>query len=416
MFDLADELSFTIDSKSKPKQQQQQIVSGITLFYQSNESKSLVEEVCRFEAWDDLHCLSCDPDKAKPEQLGQTIILDLIGNENLLQDVELLNNKIANNRSIIVLGSDDSISVLRQLEKMGFYYLPWPATRDELIRSIKQVANNQAALLANGYFRKAKQVAVLGCRGGVGTTVISAEIASGLAKKGSRSVLVDHHFHNSNVDIILNRKDLEKVELSKISVEIDKLDEESAAGYLSEISHNFQYFALDGDAKNELLESHTNTICHKLERQVNFIVNDYSASVDFKLDIERVVRQHNVIVIVVDPSISCVRSGQKILEKVSEAALIKDDKLRVIVVLNHHRPTGSFNLNREEVERFLKCKVDIEISFIKNAAALLIDGKRLHTTDNKKSSPFSDLAKIVNGEDPNQKSSFVQKLKSRLGK
>lgn len=191
------------------------------------------------------------------------------------------------------------------------------------------------------------------------------------------------------------------------------MDEESATSYLYEIEHNFSYLGLTGEGTVEVLENYTNTIASKLGRQANFVVSDFSGSLDFRVDIEQIVTDNDVVIVVTEPSVSSVRSTQKLLDKLRDVAIPQLTRPRIMVVLNYHRPDGCFNLNTEEVERFIKTKPDIVIPFFKTAAKQLIEGKKLQTLEKGKVTPFSDLTLAINGQTQSKTAGLFRFLPKR---
>ncbi|CAM4120152.1 AAA family ATPase [Vibrio neonatus] len=418
MFDLSEELSLDIDKKktATPKSVAPKQSGGATLFFSDNECKEAVIEAYVFEGLEEPKCFKGTPQPEKDQALGDVVLVQLTSSVDIEADAQEINATLPNNKTVILLGQTDSIHVLRRLEKLGFYYLPWPVDRAELIECLKQASLDERKRYESGYFRKAKRVAVVGTKGGIGTSVIATELSVLLAKKGSRTILVDHHYTQSNIDIILSQKDLEQVDVSSITVEPSKLDEESATSYLNEVEHNFFYLGFTGKDKIEELEKYTNIISEKLARQANFMISDFSGSLDFPLNPQKLMFENDVVVLVTEPSVSGVRATQRLLDKIKDIAIPQLVRPRVMVVVNHHRPEGSFNLNLEEVERFLKVKADVIIPFYKTASKQLIDGKKLHQLEKGKQTPFTQLSMAINGQNPNKKSGLFAKFSLKRGK
>ncbi|MEZ9875063.1 AAA family ATPase [Vibrio breoganii] len=417
MFDLSEELSLDIDKKKvKPKSVTPKQSGGATLFFSDNECKDAVIEAYAFEGLEEPKCLKGLPKADKKQDLGDVVLVQLTASIDIETDAQEINATLPNNKTVILLGQTDSIHILRRLEKMGFYYLPWPVDKAELIECLKQASRDERKRYESGYFRKAKRVAIVGSKGGIGTSVITTELSALLAKKGSRTILVDHHYALSNIDVILSQKDLEQVDISTITVEPTKLDEESATSYLNEVDHNFMYLGFTGEDKLEELEKYTNTVSEKLSRQANFIVSDFSGSLDFPLKAERLVNESDVIVLVTEPSVSSVRATQRLLDKIKDVAIPHLVRPRIMVVVNHHRPEAAFNLNIEEVERFIKMKPDMVIPFYKTAAKQLIEGKKLQALEKGKHTPFTQLAMAVNGQNTKKKVGLFSNLSLKRGK
>ncbi|CAM2793055.1 AAA family ATPase [Vibrio rarus] len=418
MFDLSEELSLDIDKKKKssPKTSAPKQSGGATLFFNDAECKEAVLEAYNFEGLEIPTCIKGQPSNGKQQALGDVVLVQMTQSTNIEVDAQQINATLPNNKTVILLGQTDSIHTLRRLEKMGFYYLPWPVDKLELIECLKQTSRDERKRYESGYFRKAKRVAVVGTKGGIGNSVITTELCCLLAKKGSRTVLVDHHYCHSNIDIILSKKELEQVDISSITVEPSKLDEESASSYLNEVEHNFFYLGFTGEDKIEELEKYTNTVSDKLGRQANFIVSDYSGSLNFPVKAESLVAENDVLLLVTEPSVSGIRATQRLLDKIKDVVIPQLVRPRIMVVVNHHRPEGTFNLSVEEVERFLKVKVDMVIPFFKTASKQLIDGKKLHALEKSKQAPFTQLAMVINGQNLKKKTGLLTNFSFKRAK
>ncbi|TOO92001.1 chromosome partitioning protein ParA, partial [Vibrio parahaemolyticus] len=77
------------------------------------------------------------------------------------------------------------ISTLRSLKDMGFYYVFWPVNKQEIADFLIHVNKNLKTFSGVSQKRKAKRVAVVGSKGGVGTSLITTELSSLLSTQGS---------------------------------------------------------------------------------------------------------------------------------------------------------------------------------------------------------------------------------------
>ncbi|MGR5299060.1 AAA family ATPase [Vibrio mediterranei] len=418
MFDLTEELSLDRDKKKAPRSSTsvQTQKNGTTLFFSDTTCRDVVLEAYNFEGIDVPTCIKGTPQPTKKYQYGELVLVQLTESTDIEKDALQLNALIPNDRVVIILGNTDSIFTLRKLEKIGFYYLPWPADKMELLECISLARANDYKREQHGYFRQAKRIAIVGTKGGIGTTAIAAELTILLAKQSSRSVLVDHHYTFSNLDIILSNKELKQVNVNSITVDPKQLDEESINSYLTEIGHNTYYLGFTGaDSLNEL-ERYTHIVSTKLNRQTNFIIHDFSGSLNFPLTADSLVNEHDVIILVTEPSVSCTRATQHWLDKLKDAVIQQLASPKIMVVLNTHRPASSFNLSQSEVERFLKVKCDVVIPFYKSAAKQLIDGNKLQHLETRKSAPFTQLAQMLTGKGTLRKKGLLNRLLLNRGK
>ena len=395
MFDLAKAVS-----KSAEKEKVQKGPSGCSLFYQTTECKSLLQEVFRFEGWAEPECLrhNLAADDINVNKLQEIIILELNQSDNVVEDAKAFASRLPNHKGIVVIGKEDAITTLRGLKEMGLYYLFWPINKQETSDFLRHMHSNIARFSGVSQNRKAKKVAVIGSKGGVGTTLISAEIASKLSSSGAETILVDHQYHDSNIDIILGLKNFEKQNIENLGLQFNDADEDSATDYLLPVDAKLRILALQGENTAADLLGHTHNIIDVLHRQVNFIVEDYSASIAFKLDIPLLVKRVDMVVIVVEPTVASVRNAQKMIDSITLQQQLGQRDLRLFVMLNIHRPDNYFPLTAKEVATHLEQPCHVVLPYNRNAATLLLQGKRLYKHQGPLSNAFADMSQLLHGK------------------
>lgn len=396
MFDLAKAVS-----KSTEKEKVQNGPSGCSLFYQTVECKSLLQEVFRFEGWSEPDCLRSDfsAGDININNLQEIIILELNQSESVVEDAKAFASRLPNHKGIVVIGKEDAITTLRGLKEMGLYYLFWPINKQDTSDFLRHMHSNIARFAGVSQNRKAKKVAVIGSKGGLGTTLISAEIASKLSSLGTDTILVDHQYHDSNIDIILGLKNFEKQNVENLGLQFHDADEDSAADYLLPVDKKLRILALQGDSSVTDLLGYSHNIIDVLHRQANFIIEDYSASVDFKLDISLLTKRVDMVVLVVEPTVASVRSARKIIESITLQQQSGQRELRLFVMINSHRPDNYFPMTRKEVATHLDHAVDAELPYSRNAASILLQGKRLYKNNGALSNAFNDISQLLQGKE-----------------
>ncbi len=117
MFDLTKALS----TKAKPTQSTATGVAGCTLFYQSQECLNLVQEVFRFEGWNDPECVKANAGLTKltEQQSSHIVILELNESNNVVEDAKSCASKLPTHKGVVVIGKEDAISTLRSLKDMA---------------------------------------------------------------------------------------------------------------------------------------------------------------------------------------------------------------------------------------------------------------------------------------------------------
>ncbi|WP_235431374.1 AAA family ATPase [Vibrio sp. VPAP30] len=327
MFDLVDKL------QSKPLQNtvKKETITSV-LFHQTQECVDLVDEAFRFENINVPTMLVNSDDKIKQhvrESFVEIVIVELNLSENITKDMERISHLLPNSASVIVVGSEDAISTIRNLKEMGFYYVFWPITKQELIEFVRNVNNNRQRNSGLGKDRSAKKVGVWGTKGGVGATMLTAELAFELSDiKKSSALVVDHDFRGGNLDIFLGLKRFDKKLVSRASL-ASSVDTTYAASMVKKVDNMLAVLSLESDELNELeLKEYLRTLTAQLSGNYNFILEDLSRGSNSKQDLDYISTSCDVIVLLMEPTVSSVREAKRTMKSLEAA----DSSVRCLFV------------------------------------------------------------------------------------
>ncbi|GGI66950.1 chromosome partitioning ATPase [Shewanella hanedai] len=395
MFDLAKAIT-----KNSEQTREQAGPASCSFYYQTSVCLELIEQVFRFEGWNIPDCVkNTNPGELQLNALRDIVILELNESKNVVKDAREFAAKLPNQKGVIVIGKEDTITTLRELKDMGIYYLFWPLNQEELSEFLRHVHNNLQQLSGVNKNRKAKRVAVVGTKGGIGNTMITCELAATLAYQGVETIQVDHQYFNSNTDILLGLKKFERQDTDNLSLQLRDMDEVSASNYLSKVDEHWRLLAFGGSQSADALYNDSQNIADLLSRQANFIIEDFSSSNDFVMDPALLSDRVDLFVVVLDATVSSVRNASQIIEKIELHNLSGTADIRILTFLNIHRPEGGFPLKKDEVERYLARPIDVHLGYAVNFSALMLSGKRLHRLE-KQNGAFNKLAQLIQGKQP----------------
>lgn len=411
MFDLVKNMKETapdvVAAKNGP--------TGCALIYQTTECLDLVKEMFQFEGWDEPKCVKSTKvnDKFYSEQSSNIVMLELTQSTDLVVDAQQLASHLPTHKGVIVIGTEDSISVLRELKSLGFYYLLYPINKFEFADFVMNVDRNLVSYSGVSEKRKAKRVAVVGSKGGIGTSLITAELGSKLSSQNIDTILVDHQYSDSNIDVLMGLEGFKSRAIDEYSVPIHELDTDGALSYLTTVRQSFRLLSLQGDKKEEDIFAYNQTLCDLLSRNTNFIVEDFSGSVDFRVSSEMLVETYDVIVVVFEPSVSSVRNAKALIEKLEQTQVSIGKKIRVITLANHHRPENTFVIKQDELNKYLGSNVDIDMPYCRNLSHLLVEGKRAHKHERGINVTIEGLTGLINGQAAVKSHGWLTRLVSR---
>ena len=385
------------------------------LFYQTKQCKNLFEESFRFEGITvpiaienkDENIVEHVKDKS-----AEIIIIELNNSKSLVADAERISHLIPTGSAVVIVGGEDAMSTMRGLKKLGFYYLFWPATKPELVEFINSIYDERERPFSVSKGRKAKRISIVGAKGGVGTTMVTAELSCLLAEtRHSSSIIVDHNYNSGNLDIMLGINKFEKKKVQKGALS-DSLDVSSSRSLLVKKSNLLSILSISAEefSYGEMVD-YRRSIINVMRSECNFIVEDISASTGQVFDFNNDWMESDCIVIVTNATVSSLRDAGR-LNSIIEA-LPTTERPRVFIVVNHTMPEKYASVSFDEIEKFLKRKVDLVIPYIKDFSDVILDGKRLATRRHRSAIVLNQLSSLVLGEDINAKKSFFKKIVSK---
>ncbi|MBW3694704.1 chromosome partitioning protein ParA [Vibrio sp. T187] len=402
MFDLVDILKTKVEEKEVV---QEQITSVV--FHQTQACIDLVEEAFRFEGILPPSMLNNSDENIKQhvrEAHIEIAIVELNVSQNVTEDMKRISHLLPNSASVIVIGSEDAISTIRNLKDMGFYYVFWPISKQELIDFVRNVDSNRKLNSGLGKDRTAKKVAVWGAKGGVGATMLTAEIAYELsAKKKSSCLIVDHDFRGGNLDIFLGEKHFQKKPVAPGALTAN-LDVSYASSMIKKLNDMLAVLAVESDELNELeLKEYARSLSAQMAGQYNFILEDLSRSSNSKLDLKYIAEHNDILALVLEPTVSSVRECKRVLTALDSMAA----NVRCIVVVNYTMAEKAATISTEEIGQFLGRKIDVVCPNEIQVGKMVLEGKHIYQLGLPISKSLNRLTSLLLGESERQDSKSV---------
>ncbi|MCE7537052.1 AAA family ATPase [Aliivibrio fischeri] len=411
MFDLAERLSSNKSNESKLSHKLKTM-----LFYQTEECRSLVNESFRFDGKDEPKCVKNRDEEFRQIDLlnpPEVVIIELNASQDVVQDAQRLAHLLPSQVSVVIVGSEDAISTIRLLKEMGFYYLFWPVSKQECSDFMKHVLDNHEqhrGLMAN---RKSKRVAMVGVKGGVGTSLISSEVSRMLSfDKGVSTLLVEHNYHGGNLDIFMGLKQHQKRIVQKGTL-ISNIDGTYALGLIRKITPMLSMLAIDSDELNaQELKEYTLAVQEQALKNSSVMIEDHAHLIRNEDDIIKLLQQIDVLVLVFDATVSSLRDYNRLNQLVKKNNL--DNQTRVISVLNSSRPSNSGSVSAEEIEKYSGQRATISIPYDDKAPQYVLEGLQIVKTKSGMALPLMNLVALILGEEPKQESrSFLSFFKKK---
>lgn len=400
MFDLVERLNVKKEDNNQSKDNLKTV-----LFYQTDECRSLINESFRFDGNSEPQNNKNNDDEIRQLDLSNppsVIILELNTSTNVVQDAQRISHLLPSNVSVVIIGSEDAISTIRLLKEMGFYYLFWPVSKQECSDFMRHVASNHEKQKGIGENRRAKRVAMVGVKGGMGTSLLSSEVARSLSSdRGVSTLLVDHNYHGGNLDIFMGLKQFQKRPLQKGMLFSD-IDGAYASGIIKKITPMLSILAIESETlTTQELTEYTQAVQTQALSYSSVMIEDYAQLIRNAMGINKLVDSVDVIVFILDSTVSALREYNRLYELVENKN--RDNKVRVITVMNAVRPHNSGAVSFEEAEKYTGHRPHVVIPYDNKAAQYVLEGSQILKTKSVMAHSISNLVSLILGEEMTQK-------------
>ncbi|MCB5362009.1 hypothetical protein CSB62_23780 [Vibrio splendidus] len=332
-----------------------------------------VEEAFRFEGFDIPLSLSLgDPDieYKLANAREKFLILDLTGSEDLQSDVSAMSHIIPTDMNVLVVGVEDKMSVERDMRTLGYHYTFWSTDKLSFIESVKLAKLSQQGNTEPSRYRQAKRIALLGTRGGVGTTTLSALLAQCLSDShNSHCVIVDQNTFGDHFDVVLGAKHAGKKELAFDSIGT-VMDASAAMSLTQKINSRLSLLAMQSSELSALeMKGYFRELYPQIGTACHFIIEDATQGLVAREDLRFYAKEIDILVLVIEPSFESLRQASKV------QAILQEEKSRVrlLTVVNYSKPNNAYAVSLKEIESVLRTSVDVCVPFEPRLAQVLMD-------------------------------------------
>ena len=282
------------------------------------------------------------------------LVVDVSGEDEPLAALGALSEVVEPDVCVLVVGDIHDITFYREVTRgLGaMEYLAKPLTRDIVARHFGPFVRGQSSRA--GVVLGGRMIALTGAQGGVGASMLAANLAWHLgAERHRHTVLLDADLHRGTGAFLLNTAPSSGLQSALETPErIDALLAERAAQPVSDRLHVLASDVplIDTPA---YADGAATSLLSALRKRYNFVVADVPFNgLAFSRDLMRLAHQRVVVML---PSLVSIRDTLKLLG-------IKggpDQTDRPVLVLNRVGMPGG--LQRRQVEETLGVKVDVAI-------------------------------------------------------
>lgn len=319
------------------------------------------------------------------------VILDLRACSDLISEVAEISSRLDVSISLIVLSNMDSILMRDKVLSLGANYILWDPELDGLLGALKESSADSYTSAVKKKSRIAKRVLMLGSKGGVGVSTISAFLSHSLSQQANlKTLLVEHDTIALNSDIFLGLKGL-KAQQNSIDLNQSELDAAIAGSYVKPVKDKLDFLTLEKNVA--CLSDHVDSlfrISNELVDQYNFIIDSMPLSAIDELTGEDISDRYNRIFIVCEPSVASLRAYHSIKKKLGKS------EHRVIFSMT--RSQKDYMMPLQGAKEKIKAKDAIDFAYEVNLEKLIIQQGIQNTAKLKFASAIANIVNSLTGK------------------
>jgi pilus assembly protein CpaE len=275
------------------------------------EITRLCAAVGNFRAMSLQEGLARFPFHASRLRMADLLIVELseIGPAQILS-IEALRQQHADLPCILVTQSPGPDLLIKAMRAGIRDVLSWPLDKNQLAEALKRVEASHVPREREA----AEVISVISCKGGVGTSFVTANLGDTLARQyGKRVLVVDLNRHFGDLTHIVSDKTPPST-LPDICDQIDRLDAAFLDACVVHVDNGFDLLAgaTDPVKATKILKERLEWILSVAQPNYDFILFDMGQSID-PLSIS-VLDQSERIFVVTEPAVGCGRPGRRMID------------------------------------------------------------------------------------------------------
>ncbi|MEH6547794.1 MAG: cellulose synthase operon protein YhjQ/BcsQ [Sneathiella sp.] len=317
-----------------------------------------------------------------------SLIVDISNEISPVSELEKLAKICTPNVNVIVFGNQDSVAMYRDVLAMGAVdYLVKPIASDLLLEALDRSNADYLARPSNN--QSGKTIAVLGVRGGVGSTTVVANIGWVLSTIfGYKVTLTDFNLCNGSLALDLGLTSSSA--FSELLRDPSRIDGVFVKRATSTYGKNLDILSTDdgSDKSIEVAGESIFRLMKILKREYRFIIQDlqrfpFGGAIGM-------LEAADTRVLVINKTLAAVRDCGRILSK-----LTCEDSKKTLVILNNVTQSTRNDVPIGKIQSFIERPVDLVIPYEKYIMATAhLQGE----VASKNSGPVQDAYKEIAGQ------------------
>jgi pilus assembly protein CpaE len=272
-----------------------------------------------------------------------------------LETVEILNRMSTPRFMCIGVSAQvDTELLLRAMRAGCSEFLQKPVELGLLQSTLERIQNRLASAMESSAAR-GRVLPVFGAKGGVGTTTLAVHLAAYLAKRGKKTLLIDHAHQLGHVGLYLGLKE-SKYYFDELLRNVERLDSELASGFLMRHSSGLSVIASPNSCamRHRTTQQDMERVFDFLRHEFDYIVVD--SSFQYEDAAPALAHLSDAIYLVATPDVAALRDLSRHIENLnlSEAG---SSGLRIVI----NRSSSQDAIGAEQIHKAIRFPVSVSI-------------------------------------------------------
>lgn len=310
-------------------------VRKIMIISEINELNDRIAQLLRSRGLENIELINTDffSNDTLSISAGETIgvIVDIKNETSINQITNKIHSVIPQNVWCCIMGHSDSISLAQKLLEAGVVYFNAGTQLPQMVERIITGVNIP-------FLRNTIKISVLGCKGGIGSSIISSHIANAIATE-------------KKVPVLLAQSKLG-------SQDLDLLFDKKLQSDIVEYAPNL-----------DLYQGIPSKLASHALNKYNFIVYDQPIFSLDKEEYDSIFEHSNTFVLVIERKISSLRVAKQFLDECERIRNTTSRFIRTFICISDHKNEISKLMATGDVERLLQCEIDNIIPYAKNMSS-----------------------------------------------
>lgn len=276
--------------------------------------------------------------------------------DDLTSQLESLAEQCSEDTQCLIIGPENDVKLYRELTGMGVSdYLVHPVDKEDFVSSMSKI------LLSRLGQTDSHLISVIGTKGGVGTTNVSALLASGMSELARQKTLImDEANAWSNLSVSMGFEP--SAHMGEVYNAVERDDEDALNRIILKKSDKLSVLGTGSGGLLDITssESEFEAVVDYMMQQFPYVIVDLSLA---KRAVQKaILARSHAILIVTTTSLYALRTARSLIKELKDT-IGADNASKLKLVINQQGRSASNEVGLKDIKAALDMVPDVEINF-----------------------------------------------------